>query len=186
MKTSGIDLNVKINALQERLKKTIREVPDFPKKGILFKDITPLLKNGSLFVETIDFFARRYEKNKPDCIACVESRGFLLGGPLAARLGVGLVLIRKKGKLPRTTKSITYDLEYGQDCLEVHEEDILKGEKVLLVDDVLATGGTMGAVIELLEGLHCDIVEVSFLIELMGLHGRDRIKKYPVYSLVQY
>jgi len=186
MKTSGIDLDMTTNELQERLKKAIKEVPDFPKKGILFKDITPLLKNGRLFVETIDFFAERYQKNKPDCVACVESRGFLLGGPLAARLGVGLVLIRKKGKLPRITKTITYDLEYGQDCLEVHEEDIIKGESVLLVDDVLATGGTMAAVIQLLEGLHCNILELSFLIELTGLRGRERIKNYPVYSLVQY
>lgn len=168
------------------LKETIREIPDFPKKGILFKDITPILKHGALFQKTIQFFVDRYRDLRPDAIVCVESRGFLLGAPLASQLGMGVIPVRKKGKLPRPTRSVTYQLEYGSDTLEIHEEDLEKADRILFVDDVLATGGTTSAVIQLLEGLGCKIMEISFLIELMALRGRQRLKDYPVFSLVQY
>jgi adenine phosphoribosyltransferase len=116
----------------------------------------------------------------------VESRGFLLGAPLASQLGIGVIPVRKKGKLPRPTRSITYELEYGSDTLEIHEEDLERAQRLLFVDDVLATGGTTSAVIQLLEGLGCEIMEISFLIELTALKGRQRLKDYPVFSLIQY
>lgn len=172
--------------LDLELKDTIKTIPDFPKPGILFRDITPILKNGELFGRTIRHFADRYRVNKPDAIVCIESRGFLLGAPLAVQLGVGLVLVRKRGKLPRKTCKVSYQLEYGVDELETHEEDLVDIENVLIVDDVLATGGTTSAVVQLIEGLRCRIIEISFLIELMGLEGRNRLKKHPVFSLVKY
>jgi adenine phosphoribosyltransferase len=168
------------------IKETIKEIPNFPKKGIFFKDITPILKNGLLFQRTIRFFVDRYRDLRPDAIVCVESRGFLLGAPLASQLGIGVIPVRKKGKLPRPTRSITYELEYGSDTLEIHEEDLERAQRILFVDDVLATGGTTSAVIQLLEGLGCEIMEISFLIELTALKGRQRLKDYPVFSLIQY
>lgn len=173
-------------ALEVALKEAIRDVPDFPKKGILFKDITPLLKNGPLFKKTIDFFANHLKDSSFDAIVCIESRGFLLGAPLAAQLGVGVIPVRKKGKLPRATCKATYQLEYGLDCLEIHKEDLKKGDRVLLVDDVLATGGTISAVIELVKNLGCEIVEIAFLIELLFLEGRKKLEGHPVFSLIQY
>jgi adenine phosphoribosyltransferase len=168
------------------LKETIREVPDFPKKGISFKDITPILNNGGLFQKTIQFFVDRYQDRRPDAIVCVESRGFLLGAPLASQLGIAVVPVRKKGKLPRPTRSVTFELEYGSDTLEIHEEDLGRTQRILFVDDVLATGGTTSAALQLLEELGCEIMEISFLIELTYLKGRQRLKNHPVFSLIQY
>lgn len=172
--------------LEQELEESIATIPDFPKPGILFRDITPILKDGELFGKTIRYFAQRYRAQKPDAIVCIESRGFLLGAPLAVELGVGLILVRKRGKLPRKTRTVTYQLEYGVDELEIHEEDLADARDILIVDDVLATGGTTAAVVQLIEGMKRRITEISFLIELIALKGRDRLKKYPVFSLVQY
>ena len=168
------------------LKDSVLDVPDFPRKGILFKDITPILGNGRLFRGMIQTLADRYRVSKPDVIVCIESRGFFMGSPLAVELGVGLVPVRKKGKLPRPTKSVSYQLEYGWDSLEVHRDDLSEGMKVLVIDDVLATGGTMRAVLELLSEFRCEVQELSFLIELKALEGRKKLIGHPVYSLIQY
>lgn len=180
------NLPIDIKSLELELKGAILEIPDFPKKGILFKDITPILKDGSLFQRTVHFFAERYRKKDLEAIVCIESRGFLLGAPLASELGVSLIPVRKKGKLPRKTLQVAYRLEYGVDSLEIHREDLKEHQRVLIVDDVLATGGTTGAVVELIEKLGGQIVEMAFLIELLDLKGRDHLKKYPVFSLIQY
>jgi adenine phosphoribosyltransferase len=168
------------------LKKYIRDVPDFPKKGIIFKDITTLLKEPERFVEVIDILAQRYAGKEIDKIVCVDARGFIFGGALSYRLGCGFVPVRKKGKLPYKTISVAYSLEYGTGSLEMHEDAIIEGERILIVDDLLATGGTVGAVVELIEKLKGQIVEVAFLIELEFLKGREKIKDYPVFSLIKY
>lgn len=166
--------------------KYIRDIPDFPKKGIIFKDITPLLKNKDKFRKTIDIFALRYKDKRIDLIVCVEARGFILGAALAYRFGCGLVPIRKKGKLPHKTISAYYELEYGKDALEIHQDAINKNDRVLIIDDVLATGGTMSAVSKLVKELGGNIVGLAFLIELTFLKGRDKLKDYPIYSLIKY
>lgn len=164
----------------------IRDIPDFPKKGIIFKDITPLLKDKAGFRCAINLFSRRYKDEKIDIIACIEARGFILGAGLAYSLKCGLVPIRKKGKLPYKTKAASYALEYGKDILEIHEDAIEKGNRVLIIDDVLATGGTISAAAELVRCLGGIIIELAFLIELTFLHGRDKLKGYPIYSLIKY
>lgn len=169
-----------------KLDRYIRDIPDFPKKGIIFKDITPLLKNKDKFRQTIDIFGSRYQNKRIDLIACVEARGFILGAALSYRLGCGLIPIRKKGKLPHKTISAFYELEYGKDALEIHQDAIQKNDRVLIIDDVLATGGTMSAVAKLVRGLGGEIVELAFLIELTFLNGRDKLKNYPIYSLIKY
>ena len=168
------------------LKTLIRDVPDFPKKGVIFKDITPLLKDGEKFKESIDEISNRYLDKKIDIVVSIEARGFIIGSAIAYRLQAGIVLIRKKGKLPWCTHQATYELEYGTDTLEIHQDAIKPGEKVLIVDDLLATGGTVGAVINLVERLRGQIVEIAFLIELTFLKGREQIKGYPVFSLIKY
>lgn len=173
-------------SLHEELKSHIRDVPDFPKKGIIFKDITPLLANGGVFKDLIQHLALRYQSKNIDAIVGVDARGFLISSALSNELGKGVVPIRKKGKLPSDTYSVTYDLEYGQDTLEIHKDALKKGSKVVLVDDVLATGGTIAASIELLKNISIEIVEVVFLIELEFLRGRDKISDVPIYSLVKY
>lgn len=175
-----------VKSLETELREAIIDVPDFPKKGIIFKDITPILRNGALFQKTIDFFAQRYAAFQPDVVVSVESRGFLLGGPLAARLGSGLVPVRKIGKLPRTTRTVNYELEYGKDGLQIHVDDLGRGDRVLVVDDVLATGGTTSAVIQLLDQAGVEILEVSFLIELVALKGREKLGNCSVFSLIKY
>jgi adenine phosphoribosyltransferase len=170
------------------LKALCRNVPDFPKKGILFRDITTLIREGDRFREVIDTIGARYEGKGVDVVVGVESRGFIIGGALAYKLGAGFVPVRKKGKLPWRTYQATYDLEYGTDTLEVHQDAVGPGQKVLIIDDLIATGGTACAVIELVEKLKGEIIEVAFLIELTDLKGRDKVqaKNYPVYSLLQF
>ena len=170
----------------EDLKKYIRDVPDFPKKGIIFKDITTLLKEKGAFQEAIDILYKRYKDEGIDKLVAIESRGFIFGGALAYRLGAGFVPVRKKGKLPSKTHSVTYDLEYGADTLEIHADAVKPGDKVLLLDDLLATGGTAGAVTILIEKLGGKIAEIAFLIELTFLNGRDKLKGRKVFSVIKY
>jgi adenine phosphoribosyltransferase len=168
------------------IKQIIRDIPNFPKQGIIFKDITPLLGNGELFQKAVNIIAEQYQNAGIQKIVCMESRGFILGAPIAYRLGAGMVPIRKKGKLPYKTISATYKLEYGTDTLEMHEDAIKANEKTLIIDDVLATGGTAGAAVELVKKAGANIVGIAFLIELLFLEGRKNLKDYTVYSLIQY
>lgn len=164
----------------------IEIVDGFPKEGISFKDITPLIGDGAVFKALIDELADRLRKLNVDYIAGPEARGFIFGVPLAYALGVGFVPIRKKGKLPQETVSITYDLEYGSDTLEIHKNSFKKGDRIALVDDLLATGGTINACAELIERAGGEIVSVDFIVELTELKGRERLKGYPVHSVVKY
>ncbi len=168
------------------LKKAIREIPDFPKKGILFYDITTLLKDAKSFQRTIDIFGNRYIDRDIDAILAIDARGFIIGSALAYKLGKGIVLVRKTGKLPYKTVKASYKLEYGVDEIEMHKDSIKKGDKVLIVDDLLATGGTASAAVQLVKKSGGKIVECAFVIELLGLKGRERIKPCPVFSLIQY
>jgi adenine phosphoribosyltransferase len=169
-----------------KLEKFIREIPDWPVKGILFRDITPLLADVCAFRHALDLMTEPFVGKQIDCIAAVEARGFIFGSAIAAKFGTGFVPIRKKGKLPFKTKSITYDLEYGVDTLEIHSDALKKGANVLLVDDLLATGGTMGAAARLVEKLEGKVVGMSFLIELGFLHGRTKLTDYDVKSVIAY
>ncbi len=164
----------------------IRNIPDFPKPGILFRDITTLLKDSRAFKHALDALVDKYKNKKIDKVAAVEARGFILGGAVAYRLGAGFVPVRKKGKLPWKTNSVTYELEYGTDILEMHHDAIGPGERVLIVDDLLATGGTAKAVTDLVKQLQAKIAGIAFLIELTDLKGKDKLKGYPVYSLIKY
>lgn len=168
------------------LKRKIREIPDFPKAGILFRDITPLLADGPAFRQVIDFFGERYAQQRVDVVVSVEARGFVMGSALAYRLGAGNVLVRKRGKLPYKTFQSTYALEYGTDTLEIHQDAIKPGQRVLVTDDLLATGGTISAAADLVRQLGGTIVELAFLIELTELNGRARLKDHSVFSLIQY
>ncbi len=167
------------------LSKFIRNVPDFPKEGIQFKDITTLLNNHKAFEEAVSCMESLFKQEKVDRVVAIESRGFIFGAPLALRLKAGLVLVRKKGKLPSETLSAEYQLEYGTDSLEMHSDSVKEGEKVIVVDDLLATGGTTEAVIELLEKVKAEILGICFLIELDGLNGREKLKGYPLHSLLK-
>ena len=168
------------------LKSIIRNVPDFPKKGIVFRDITTLINNKEAFKYVVDKFAERYKNKGIDYIVSVESRGFIFGGALSYIIGSGFVPVRKKGKLPHQTHTVTYDLEYGTDTLEIHKDAFKKGEKVLILDDLLATGGTTCATIDLIKKLGGETLEAAFVIELEFLKGRDKIKDVGVFSLVKY
>ncbi|HEY5615718.1 MAG TPA: adenine phosphoribosyltransferase [Bacteroidota bacterium] len=168
------------------LAKVIRDVPDFPQKGIVFKDITTLLQNPDAFRKALNIFYERYRDEKITKVAGVESRGFIFGAALAVQLGVGFVPIRKKGKLPAETIREEYALEYGTDSIEVHTDAIQKGERVLIHDDLLATGGTIQAACKLVERLGGKIVGLSFLVELSFLKGREKLKGNDVFSIVQY
>lgn len=163
-----------------------RDIPDFPKQGIIFRDITNLLKNGPVFKQAIDRIADNYGKQKIDAIISIEARGFLIGSALAYRFGTGLVPVRKKGKLPWKVYRRAYDLEYGQDHIEVHQDGILPGQNILIVDDVIATGGTVEAVAKLVKEMKGNIVGAAFLIELLDLKGREKIRDIPVFSLIKY
>jgi adenine phosphoribosyltransferase len=169
----------------EILKSKIRDIQDFPKKGILFKDLTPLLSDPLSFRRSVDMLAERYISKKIDLVVGVEARGFIIGSALAYRLGAGVILIRKPGKLPYKTHHTIYELEYGTDQLEIHQDAIHPGQKVVIADDLLATGGTMKAAIDLVMKLEGDIVECSFMVELGFLNGRAKLNQ-PVYSLMQF
>jgi adenine phosphoribosyltransferase len=168
------------------LKKYIRDIPDWPKKGILFRDITPLLNNPKAFAAAIQDLICGFEDEVIDYVAAIEARGFIFGSAVAEKLGVGFVPIRKKGKLPFKTESITYSLEYGTDTLEVHSDAVKKGSKVLMVDDLLATGGTMAAACKLIEKIGGQIAGIAFLIELFELSGRDKLTDYEVKTIISY
>jgi len=169
----------------DSLREHIRSIPDFPKKGILFHDITTLINDPGAFRKTISGLTKPYKGVKIDKVVAVESRGFIFGAVLAYNLGAGLVPIRKKGKLPYKTVSAGYSLEYGVSELEMHADAVSAGENVLIVDDLLATGGTVGAVIDLLEKFKVKIKGIAFVVELPDLKGRSKLKKYPVTSLVK-
>lgn len=171
---------------QDTLKRYIRDIPDFPKPGILFRDITPLLQNGPVLRSVLEQFEARYARQRVEAVVAVESRGLIFGAPLADRLGAGLILVRKAGKLPAKTIRATYALEYGEGTLEMHADSLSSGKRVVLIDDLLATGGTMEAVVKLMEHFRVEIIEVAFLVELTALGGRARLQQHPVFSLVQY
>lgn len=170
----------------EDFSKYCRDIPDFPKKGVTFRDITVLLKNGPVFKRAIDQIACQYAREKVDAVVSIEARGFIIGAALAYRLGSGLVPVRKKGKLPWRVYRRNYELEYGQDQIEVHQDGIEPDANILIVDDVIATGGTVEAVARLVKEMRGNILGAAFLIELMGLNGRDKIKDIPIFSLIKY
>jgi adenine phosphoribosyltransferase len=168
------------------LKRKIRDIKDFPTEGILFKDITTLLKDGPAFRYVIDAFVQQYQAERVDVVVGIESRGFIMGGAIAHQLKAGFVPVRKLGKLPGKTIEVEYELEYGRDALAVHEDAIRPGQRVLVVDDLLATGGTMAATLRLIRQLGGEVVGVAFMIELAFLHGRDKLKEQKLHSLIIY
>ena len=168
----------------KNLSKLIREIPDFPKKGILFRDITPLLQDGQAFKEVIEIFKQNCPEGIEKVVA-VESRGFIFGSCLAYSLGIGFIPVRKAGKLPYKTVRVEYDLEYGKDTLEMHQDGIVKGERVVVVDDLLATGGTALACCKLVEKCGGNVEKILFLIELVELKGIDKLKDYDVLSILK-
>ena len=168
------------------LRAKIRDIKDFPTEGILFKDITTLLKDGPAWRFAVDSLASHYQKERVEIVVGVESRGFIFGGAIAHQLNAGFVPVRKLGKLPGKTIEVEYELEYGRDALAMHEDAIKPGQRVLAVDDLLATGGTMGATLRLVEQLGGRVVGVAFMIELGFLKGRDKLRNYPLHSLITY
>ena len=168
------------------LKKFIREIPDFPKPGILFYDITTLLKEASAFGFAVEKMAEYYAQQKIDYVVGIEARGFIFGGAVAYLLGVGFLTIRKPNKLPARTISVAYDLEYGEDRLEIHADSFCANDRILVIDDLLATGGTIAAAIHMLTSLHANIVGLGFLLELPFLKARERLPAQNIYSLVTY
>jgi adenine phosphoribosyltransferase len=175
-----------VSAADAYLKSLIREVPDFPGPGILFRDITPLLQEPAGLQQAVEAMLGPFAGERLDLIAGIESRGFILAAPMALRRGCGLVLIRKPGKLPAATLSQEYQLEYGRDAVEIHRDAVRPGQRVLLVDDVLATGGTMAAACQLVAGLEGEVAGISFLLELRGLQGRAKLGRFRVESAIQY
>ena len=175
-----------VGASSKELQTYIRSVPDFPKKGIVFRDITTLIKDRRAFQKTIDIFYERYKSDRIDKVVSVESRGFIFGSALAYRLGSGFVPVRKPKKLPAPTFREEYQPEYGTDALEIHADAITKGEGVLIVDDLLATGGTSSAACTLVKKLGGEIVGLAFLIELSFLKGREKLKGYDIFSIIHY
>jgi len=167
------------------LKKHVRDIPGFPKEGIIFKDITTLLQDAKALAAAVDRIADEYKNKKIDVVLSVEARGFIFGSAIAYKMGLGMVPVRKKGKLPAKTHSVTYDLEYGQDTLEIHQDAFAKGTRVLIVDDLLATGGTVAAVAGLVEKMGGVVAGIAFVIELLPLKGREKLKGYSVTSLIK-
>jgi adenine phosphoribosyltransferase len=170
----------------ESIQRAIRDIPDFPKPGIVFKDITPLLSDGRLFAKTIDLLAERYRGEKIDTVLGIESRGFIIGAALAYTLGAGFSVVRKPGKLPYETHAESYALEYGSDSLEIHVDGLAPRSRVVIADDLIATGGTAAATAALVSKLGGTVVECAFVIELTFLRGREKLKPQRVYSLLQY
>src|SRR5690242_15505382 len=170
----------------ENLKRYIRDVPDYPQKGIIFRDITPLLGDKNIFREVVDLMSKAWTASPPDLVAAIEARGFIPGSAIAVKLGAGFVPIRKAGKLPWSTVMESYDLEYGTDSLEVHSDAVQPGQKVLIVDDVLATGGTASAAVRLMRKLGAAVVGVQVLIELSYLQGRERLRDIKLFSEIVY
>jgi adenine phosphoribosyltransferase len=170
----------------EELKRYVRNIPDFPKPGILFRDITPLLAAPEAFRETVEMLCHRYEGKKIDKIVAIESRGFVFASPVAYRLGAGLVPLRKPGKLPFRTISQSYALEYGEATLEIHNDAVERGDRVLVLDDLLATGGTAAAAVALVKRLGGEVIEACFVIELKGLKGREKLDGTSIFSLLSY
>src|SRR5947199_5065195 len=170
----------------EPIKRLIREVPDFPKKGILFYDITTLLKDKAGFATLIDALAEHYIDKRVDMVVGIEARGFIFGPALAYRLNAGFVPVRKPKKLPAETAKVTYQLEYGSDSLEIHKDAIQPGQRVIIVDDLLATGGTCAATVQLAKSLGGSIAGLAFVVELDFLNGKEKLKEYDVFSLLHY
>lgn len=170
----------------EELASRIRSIPDFPIPGILFRDITPLLRDACAFRSALDLLAEHWKDAGVELVAAVESRGFIVGAPVAERLQAGFIPVRKPGKLPWRKSRVEYQLEYGTEAIEMHEDAVAPGQRVLIVDDLLATGGTAGAVRHLVERAGGTVVGFGFLIELAGLRGRERLAGYPVFSLIVY
>ncbi len=168
------------------LKDTIRTIPDWPIKGIMFRDITTLMQNPEAFREACDLLTARYKNLKIDKIAGIDARGFIFGAVLAYKLNIGFIPVRKAGKLPFKTIKESYSLEYGTNEIELHEDAVSKGEKILIIDDLIATGGTVKAAINLIEKLGGIVAECAFVIELPELHGREKLKGYNVFSLIQF
>lgn len=168
------------------LKQTIRSIPGWPIEGVIFRDITTLMQDKDAYGQACDLMFERYKDLKIDKIVGIDARGFVFGAVLAYKLGIGFVPVRKKGKLPWKTIQETYSLEYGTDTLEVHEDAIEKGEKIVIVDDLIATGGTVGATVKLMEKLGAQIIECAFVVELPDLKGREQIKGYKVFSLTEF
>jgi len=169
-----------------KIREAIRDIPDFPKPGIVFKDITPLLSNGPLFGRTVDLIAERYRGQRVDTVLGIESRGFIVGAALAYKLGAGFSVVRKPGKLPYETHSASYELEYGKDTLEIHIDAVAPNSRVVIADDLIATGGTAAATAELVSKLGATVVECAFVIELAFLNGREKLKPHGVFSVLQY
>ena len=169
-----------------RLTDYIRNIPDFPVKGILFRDITPLLADKNALAASTEALAQPFADTQIDYIAAVEARGFIFGAAVAKILNAGFIPIRKKGKLPYKTESVTYDLEYGTDTVEVHSDAVKPGDKVLMVDDLLATGGTMASACELIEKLGAEIAGIAFIIELTDLAGREKLSDYFLHTVISY
>ena len=172
--------------MHENLKAAVRNVPNFPVKDILFKDITPILRDGKLFREAVDAIADRHKGRKVDAVVGIDARGFIFAGAVAYKLSVGMIPVRKKGKLPWKTVATSYTLEYGSETSEMHIDAIQKGDNVIIVDDLLATGGTAMAAATLVKQLGGNIAEIDFLIELLFLKGRDRLKEFAIFSAIQY
>jgi len=168
------------------IRQAIRDIPNFPKPGVVFKDITPLLGNGRLFQRTVEILAHRYRSRRIDTVLGIESRGFIIGSALAYALGAGFSIARKPGKLPYQTHSASYRLEYGSDALEIHRDALRPGSQVLIADDLIATGGTAAAAADLASKLGAEVVECAFVIELSFLKGREKLKPHGVFSLLQY
>ena len=174
------------DARRALLRARVRDVPDFPKPGILFRYLTPLMGDGVALRQAVDLLAEATVRHRPELIVAIESRGFIFGAPVAASLGVGFVPVRKPGKLPHKTRRRSYDLEYGTDALEMHADAVVEGARVVIVDDLLATGGTAAATVELVREIGGEVVGAAFVVELELLRGRDRLAGVPVDALLTY